>query len=108
LLRKLGYDVFTVESGEMALDYLQNNRTDLLILDMIMPLGIDGTETFKKALDINPNQRAIVVSGYAESERVKEALAIGAGAFVKKPLTLKSLALAVRKELDKVAAARQE
>ena len=45
--------------------------------------------------------RAVVVSGYAESERVAEAQRLGAGAFLKKPLTLKSLAAALRSELDR-------
>jgi len=69
---------------------------------MVMPGGIDGAETYRKALEINPNQQAIIVSGFAESERVNLAMKLGAGAFIKKSLTFKSISIAVRKELDKM------
>ncbi|MBU0984095.1 MAG: PAS domain S-box protein, partial [candidate division Zixibacteria bacterium] len=101
LLKKLGYSYRTVASGEAALDILHSEQFDLLILDMIMPGGVDGTETYRLAKRRVPHQRAIIVSGYAESERVNEALRLGAGMFVRKPLTIKSLAGAVRRELDR-------
>ena len=72
----------------------------MLVLDMIMPGGIDGTETLRRALEIDPSLRAIIVSGYAESKSVKEALRLGASAFVRKPLTLESISQAVRNALD--------
>jgi PAS domain S-box-containing protein len=100
LLGRLGYKVSTCESGEQALEILKNNPHDLLILDMVMPEGIDGAETFRRALIINPAQKAIIVSGFSETSRIREARAIGASAFVKKPLNMKSLASAVRKALD--------
>ena len=103
LLQRLGYDVQTVQSGEEAIEFLKKTPRDLLILDMIMPCGIDGTETFQRALEIRPNQRAIIVSGFAEGDRVQMAMDMGAGAFVRKPLTRNSIAAAVRTELDKAA-----
>ncbi len=103
LLSSLGYKATEAESGEGALEMLQKQAYDLLILDMIMPGGIDGAETYERALNLNSEQKAIIVSGFAESDRVAAALKIGAGAFVKKPLTRRRLAVAVRGELDKVA-----
>jgi CheY-like chemotaxis protein len=101
LLNRLGYEVTSVESGEKAIEFLRENPHDLVILDMIMPGGIDGAETYKQVLEINPNQKAIIVSGFSESDRVEAAQRLGAGAFVKKPLTKKAIAVAVRTELDK-------
>ncbi len=101
MLEKLGYHAGAVESGERALEFLNETPQDLLILDMVMEPGIDGTETYRRILEINPTQKAIIVSGYAESDRVEIALEMGAGAFVRKPLSLKVLAVAVRKELDR-------
>ncbi|MCK4607568.1 MAG: response regulator, partial [candidate division Zixibacteria bacterium] len=106
LLGKLGYHAISVECGEDAVKSVKDCPVDLLILDMIMPPGIDGTETYRRILETVPNQKAIVISGYAESERVKEALNMGAGAFVRKPITLETLARAVRDELDRVVADR--
>ena len=67
-----------------------------------MPDGMDGVETYRKALEINPSQKAIIVSGYAETDRIDTALKLGAGVFLRKPLTLKALAIAARKELNKI------
>ena len=101
LLEKLGYKATAVESGEKAVEFLKENPQDLLILDMVMPPGIDGAETYRQVLEINPEQKAIIVSGFSETERVLEAQKLGAGAFIKKPLTNRTIALAVRKELDR-------
>jgi len=68
---------------------------------MIMPLGIDGTETLRRVLEIRPDQRAVVLSGFAESDRVKEALRLGAAAFLRKPVSMEKLARTVREELDR-------
>jgi PAS domain S-box-containing protein len=102
LLGKLGYQVRSVESGEKAIEFLKGQRCDLLLLDMIMPGGMNGCETFQQALNFHSDLKAVIFSGYAESEHVTEAQNLGAGQFLKKPLTLESLAQAVRSELDRV------
>ena len=101
ILTKLGYRVESVSSGEEAVDYLKTRTADLLILDMIMDPGIDGLEAYRRILEIHPAQKAIIASGYSESERVKEAQRLGAGAYVKKPYLMEKMAVAVRKELDR-------
>jgi len=101
LLSRLGYRVTCVASGEEAVEYLQHNSVDLLVLDMIMDPGIDGLDTYREILKRHPGQRAIIASGFSETRRVKDARKLGAGAYVKKPYALKSLAKAVRAELDR-------
>ncbi len=101
LLRKLGYSAEAVKSGEEALGRLAEEPWDLLLLDMVMPGGIDGTETYRRALALEPLQRAVILSGYAESERAREALSMGAGSFLRKPVSIKGLASAVREALDR-------
>ena len=103
MLARLGYRVQTVSCGEEAVAYLKSDNVDLLVLDMIMEPGIDGLETYQRVLEINPKQRAVIVSGFSETDRVKKAQALGAGAYVKKPYVLEKLGLAVRKELNRVA-----
>jgi len=63
--------------------------------------GIDGFETYKKVLEIHPNQKAILVSGFSETDRVKKAQGLGVGQFVKKPYTLEKIGIAVKNELDR-------
>lgn len=101
LLSKLGYQVRSCDSGESAVEFLRENPHDLVILDMIMPGGIDGAETYRRILEMSSNQKTIIVSGFSETERVNVAQKLGAGAFVKKPLTRKAIADAARKELDR-------
>jgi two-component system, cell cycle sensor histidine kinase and response regulator CckA len=101
MLEQLGYSVSAVSSGEEAIKYIRQHKTDLIILDMIMQPGLDGLETYKRILEINPVQKAIIASGYAETIRVKNTISLGAGAYIKKPYTLITLAKAVRAELDR-------
>jgi len=99
ILNRLGYRVVTVSSGEEAIEYLKLDSVDLLILDMIMDPGIDGLETYRQCLEIRPHQKAIIASGYSESERVKHAQKLGAGAYIRKPYTIEKLGRAILNEL---------
>jgi CheY-like chemotaxis protein len=101
ILRELGYTVEAVSSGEEAIDYLENRPVDLLILDMIMEPGMDGLETYKRILRSIPGQRALITSGYSETELVQEALELGAGGFLKKPYLMENIGRAVKSELEK-------
>jgi two-component system, cell cycle sensor histidine kinase and response regulator CckA len=102
LLTRLGYKVHVVSSGEEAVEYLKGNKSDILVLDMIMAPGIDGLETYQRVLEINPKQKAILVSGFSETERVREAQRLGAGAYVRKPYVMEKIGVAIRDELLKV------
>jgi CheY-like chemotaxis protein len=99
IVEKLGYRVESVPSGESALEYLRFRPVDLVILDMIMSPGINGRVTYERILQMHPGQKAIIVSGYAETDEVKEALRLGAGKFLKKPLMIQELASAIKEEL---------
>lgn len=101
LLKKLGYAVEVAGSGEDALAYLSDHEADLVILDMIMDPGVDGLDTYRGILETRPGQKAIIVSGFSESDRVREALRLGVGAYIRKPYALTDLARAVRTELDR-------
>ncbi len=101
LLGSLHYSVNTISSGEEAIRYLQNHKADLLLLDMIMVPGIDGLDTYKQILMTHPNQKAVIASGFAENQRVKEAQRLGAGAYIRKPYTIEKIAKAIHKELNR-------
>lgn len=99
ILNKLNYTTTSIASGETACEYLKNNSVDLVILDMIIEHGIDGLDTYKEMIKINPSQKAIIASGYSETERVKEAQRLGAGEYIKKPYSLEKIGLAVKEAL---------
>jgi DNA-binding NtrC family response regulator len=102
MLTLLGYRVKTAPSGEAALDFLEHHTVDLVVLDMIMDPGIDGLETYRRILARHPGQKAIVTSGYSESDRVNEIQKLGACTYLPKPYLLEKLGLAVRRELDRI------
>ena len=97
MLRALGYQVDCVESGERALQYLGENKADILLLDMTMDPGMDGLDTYRSILKIRPGQKAVIASGYSETDRVKEALRLGTAIYVKKPYSLESIGMAIKK-----------
>ncbi len=101
MLASLDYQVHTASSGEEAVAYLQTHTIDVMVLDMIMDPGMDGLETYRRAREINPNQKAVIVSGFSETDRVREAQDLGAGPYVKKPYVLEKIARAIREELSR-------
>jgi PAS domain S-box-containing protein len=101
ILSQLGYSVKSVPSGEEATRLLEREKVDLIVLDMVMPPGIDGLETYKRIINLHPEQKAIIASGFSETERVKEAQQLGVGCYVKKPYTIEKIGLAVKAELKK-------
>jgi signal transduction histidine kinase/ActR/RegA family two-component response regulator len=101
ILENLGYTVNHVASGEEAVEYMTHHTVDLLLLDMIMDPGIDGLETYRRVLGLHPGQKAVIASGYAENERVKEAKRLGVGAYIKKPYLMETIGKIVRMELDR-------
>jgi len=66
-----------------------------------MEPGIDGLETYRQILKFHPGQKAIIASGFSETDKVREAQRLGAGAYIKKPYAIEKIGTAVRAELDK-------
>lgn len=101
ILERLNYRVKMASSGEKAIEFMTNNRVDLLLLDMIMNPGIDGLQTYIHILNLHPKQKAIITSGFSDDDKVKEAQRLGAGEYVKKPYTVEKIGLAIKKELKR-------
>jgi CheY-like chemotaxis protein len=102
ILQKLNYRVETAASGEAAEAFLRTRTVDLVLLDMIMDPGMDGLDTYRQIIQRHPGQKAIIASGYAENERVVEALALGADRYIKKPYTIENLAQSLRAALPEM------
>jgi len=101
MMEMLGYEVVCAKSGEEALDYLRHNRVSLLLLDMLMDPGINGRETYERVTKIRPDQKAIIVSGFSESDEVEQARKLGARGFLKKPYTMEQLGRMVKEALER-------
>ncbi len=103
MLASIGYKTFAVTSSQEALGFLRSCRVDLVILDMIMENDLDGCQLFRKILEVSPGQKALVVSGFSESEQVAEARELGITQILEKPVTLPEVGRAIRQTLDDTA-----
>ncbi len=79
-----GFSVDIAASGQEALDKLAKQHFHLMLLDIIMP-GINGVETLKKSLEIDPQLSVIMMTAYATVESAVEALKTGAFDYLIKP-----------------------
>ncbi len=101
ILTSMGYDVTAVCSGEEAISFLEKNTIDLVLLDMLMEPGINGRQTYEQIIATRPGQKAIVVSGYSESEDIKQLVKLGVLGLLKKPYTMEEIGRTVQKALQK-------
>jgi PAS domain S-box-containing protein len=100
ILESLNYRVHCVNSGEAAIASMKTQQADLILLDMIMPPGINGLQTYREIVRLRPGQKACIASGFAESSDVRAAQALGAGEFIKKPYSIAQLGKAVKNGLS--------
>jgi signal transduction histidine kinase/CheY-like chemotaxis protein len=99
ILTRLGYRAVSVASGNDAVIYVRDNAVDLMVLDMIMPPGMDGLDTYQEVLKVRPGTRAIIASGFSETQRVRKALELGVCLYLRKPYTVAKIATAVKQAL---------
>lgn len=93
-----GYRVLEAENGEKALDIVRSTKVSAVLLDIQMP-GMDGLETLKKLLAINPRLGVVMVTGVADDDKVRAAIAAGAYNYVLKPFDFLYLDLVVLSRL---------
>ena len=94
LLTSLGYTVRVAASGEEAVAVIAEESEksfDLVLLDMLMDPGMNGRRCYEQMLEHRPGLKAIIASGFSESEEVKKALSLGAASFIRKPYTMVQL-----------------
>jgi DNA-binding NtrC family response regulator len=83
-LEARGLRVETAASGEGALERARARVFDAVLLDMAMP-GLDGLETLRGLLAINPDQQVILLTGRATLQQGVEAMKLGALDLLEKP-----------------------
>ena len=102
-LSSFGYHVDTVANGDEALAYLQVSLPCLIMLDMVMPGHRDGLDTYAEIVESHPDLPVIIVSGYGPSDRIQEALELGARGYLQKPYVLEALQRVVVEHADQQA-----
>jgi len=101
MLKRLNYTVAAASGGEEAVAYIRDHSVDLVVLDMIMPQGMDGLETFMAMKAVAPEVRVVIASGYSENRRVHRAQSLGAGNYIKKPYSIEVLGKALLEAFGK-------
>lgn len=99
ILETEGYTVFDADSGEAGLKKFENNRIDLVLLDLKMK-GMSGEETLKKIKEISPDTIVIILTGHASLDSSLEAIKYGAYDYLKKPVSVDEIKRLIFKAYD--------
>lgn len=100
LFERFGYRVLMAPSGAHAIRLIKTTpKIDLLILDKVMP-KMDGLETFRRIKQIRPEIKALLTSGYVQSDSSEEVKKEGFLGFIPKPFCPEELLRIVRESLD--------
>lgn len=92
---------FPVYDGEMALDMVENDPPDVMVLDLKMP-GIHGTEVLKKVKELKPNIEVIILTGHGSMKDEKFCMELGAFAYLTKPVDIELLTETIRAANEKI------
>ncbi len=96
LLEEYGYNVTASSGAEDAVRRFQENSIDVVVTDIVMPY-VSGIELLRQIHDINPTTPVILMTAYADMEKVLGAIKIGAFDFIIKPFTAELLVHSVEK-----------
>jgi len=95
-----GLTVVTARDGRAALKKAKKEPFDAIVLDMLMP-EMDGIETMKRLLEMNPDLQIIILTGHATLEKGIEAVKLGAMDFLEKPADIDKLMAKINKAKTK-------
>ncbi|MBI4791423.1 MAG: response regulator [Deltaproteobacteria bacterium] len=92
-----------VYDGQQALDLINDDRPDVMVLDLKMP-GIDGIEVLRQTRKSHPNIEVIILTGHGTEEDRKACMALGAFAYLQKPTDIEKLSATIYEAYKKIAA----
>ncbi len=98
-LEEDGFAIETANSGEAALESIQNSRPDLILLDLRLP-GIQGIDVLEKIRVLDDYPAVIIMTAYGDTQTTVEAVKRGADNFINKPFELHELKRMILKALD--------
>jgi len=95
-----GFQTFSVETGDAALEFLTTKQVSLILLDIWLP-GMDGLEVLTRIKSLYPTIPVIMISGHATIATAVKATQLGASDFIEKPLDLHMTLASIRRALSK-------
>jgi len=107
ILCKAGMEVVTAQNGEEALRVLQENGCDVVVSDVRM-VGISGFDLLKQVKAQHPDTAFVVMTGYADSYSIKDALLQGADEYITKPFKTQEVTLIVERAYWRIQSNRKQ
>lgn len=92
LMRKNGYDVMIARNGTEAMDFINSNKPDLVLLDIMMP-DVDGYSICEwiKSNEATKDIIVVFISAKTAEEDIKHGLSLGAALYINKPFSTRNL-----------------
>jgi two-component system, NtrC family, response regulator AtoC len=97
-----GFEVFTAASGEEGLKIFEEQKPDLVLLDIVLP-GVDGVEVLRQVKVACPATIVIMMSAYHMVDRAVQAMKLGAFDYLVKPFALADLTATLRRASEMLA-----
>ena len=95
-------DIYEAESAEKALEIVEQNHVDLIIMDLGLP-GMNGIEATQKIKDSNPDIKIVILTSHNDDKEVLNSLKAGANAYCSKEINPKRLVQVIQSVLDGAA-----
>jgi DNA-binding NtrC family response regulator len=100
MILKLSYKVYLSPSGEEALNFIRENKVDLILLDLRMP-GLSGLDTLREIKKISEDIDVIIVTAYGTIANAQEAIAHRVTDFITKPFDVAEVLHIVNRTIKK-------
>ena len=101
ILEDEGFKVATVDSGENALESMKKHVPDVVLMDVLMPSGIDGIETLRRIRKSGYDSAVIMISGHGTIDMAVSAIELGALDFIEKPLSVDRMLIRLNHALER-------
>lgn len=98
---------YAVYDGQEALSFLENDKPDVMVLDLKMP-GVDGLEVLRQTKRENPDIEIIILTGHGTEEDKKNCLELGAFAYLQKPTDIQTLSAKIHEAHTRMLTTDQE
>jgi DNA-binding NtrC family response regulator len=106
IMKKEGYEVTAVQSGQAALQALEEKEFDIVLTDLKME-KVDGMHVLKKSRELRPDAEVIMITGYATLDSAVRAMKDGAFNYIAKPFKLDEVREVVKDALEKISLKRE-
>jgi DNA-binding NtrC family response regulator len=94
------YEIHMAANGQQALECIQNEKIDLVTLDLNMP-GLSGLEVLEEIKRFKEDIAVVVITGYGTLKNAQEAFRLGAADFISKPFNVADVIAIAKRCIDR-------